>query len=58
MTRPSPRRGSLILLLPIALIVVLLALLFAWVGGWFGGKGVTPQAMANTAEASGSPQPG
>lgn len=58
MTRPSPRRGSLILLLPIALIVALLALLFAWVGGWFGGKGVTPQAMANTAEASGSPRPG
>ncbi|MDY0977538.1 catalase family peroxidase [Massilia sp. CFBP9012] len=58
MTRPSPHRGSLILLLPIALIVAALALLFAWVGGWFGGKGVTPQAMANTAEASGSPQPG
>lgn len=58
MTTPRPRRGPLILLLPIALIVTVLALLFAWVGGWFGGKGVTPQAMADTAEASGSPQPG
>ena len=58
MTRPSPHRGSLILLLPIVLVVAVLALLFAWVGGWFGGKGVTPQAMADTAEASGSPQPG
>ncbi|WP_314438140.1 catalase family peroxidase [Massilia timonae] len=58
MTSPTPRRGSFILLLPIFLIVAALALLFAWVGGWFGGKGVTPQAMADTAEASGSPQPG
>lgn len=58
MTSPTPRRGSFILLLPIFLIVAVLALLFAWVGGWFGGKGVTPQAMADTAEASGSPQPG
>lgn len=58
MISPTPRRGSFILLLPIFLIVAVLALLFAWVGGWFGGKGVTPQAMADTAEASGSPQPG
>ena len=58
MPPPSPHRGPLFLLLPIVAIVAVLALLFAWVGGWFGGKGVTPQAMANTAEASGSPQPG
>ncbi|OIJ41281.1 catalase family protein [Massilia timonae] len=45
-------------MLSIFLIVAVIALLFAWVGGWFGGKGVTPQAMADTAEASGSPQPG
>jgi len=58
MSPPISRRGSLVFLLPIALIVALLALLFVWVGGWFGGRGVTPQAMADTAEASGSPQPG
>ncbi|WP_071361701.1 catalase family peroxidase [Massilia timonae] len=58
MISPTPRRGSFILLLSIFLIVAVIALLFAWVGGWFGGKGVTPQAMADTAEASGSPQPG
>jgi catalase len=45
-------------LLPIALIVAALALLFAWVGGWIGNRNVTPQAMINTAEASGSPHPG
>ncbi|WP_137171677.1 catalase family peroxidase [Massilia sp. HP4] len=58
MTTPTPQRGSLVFLIPIVLIVSLLVLAFAWIGGWFGGKGVTPQAMANTAEASGSPQPG
>lgn len=58
MSSPTPPRGSPLLLLPIVLIVAVLALLFAWIGGWFGGKGVTPQAMADTAEASGSPQPG
>jgi len=58
MATPTPRRGSALLLLPIALIVLALALLFAWVGGWIGARGVTPQTMVNTAEASGTPQPG
>lgn len=58
MPPPPTERARLVLLLPIVAIVAVLALLFAWVGGWFGGKGVTPQAMADTAEASGSPQPG
>ncbi|TWI70035.1 catalase [Pseudoduganella lurida] len=58
MPTPPPRRGSPLLLLPIALIVAALALLFAWVGGWIGNRGVTPQTMINTAEASGSPHPG
>ena len=58
MSTPTPRRGSPLLLLPIALIVLALALLFAWTGGWIGDKGVTPQTMVNTAEASGSPPPG
>ena len=58
MSPPKPRHGSALLLLPIALIIIALAVLFAWVGGWFGGRGVTPQTMINTAEASGSPQPG
>jgi catalase len=58
MPTPPPRRGSLLLLLPIALIVAALALLFAWVGGWIGNRNVTPQTMINTAEASGAPHPG
>jgi catalase len=58
MSTPTPRRGSPLLLLPIALIVIALALLFAWVGGWIGNRNVTPQTMINTAEAAGSPQPG
>jgi len=58
MSTPDARRGSPLLLLPIFLIVALLALAFAWAGGWLGGAGVTPQAMADTAEASGSQQPG
>jgi len=58
MSTPNPRRGSPFLLLPIALIVAVLALLFAWVGGWIGNRNVTPQAMMNTAEASGAPHPG
>jgi len=58
MSTPTPRRGSPLLLLPIALIVIALALLFAWIGGWIGNKNVTPQKMINTAEAAGSPQPG
>jgi len=53
-----PRRGSMLLLLPIALIVAAIAALFAWAGGWIGARHVTPQAMANTAEAAGAPLPG
>jgi len=58
MSTPKPRRGSPLLLLPIALILIALALLFAWIGGWIGGRGVTPQTMVNTAEASGAQQSG
>ena len=56
MPTPTPRRGSMLLLLPIALILAVLAALFAWVGGWFGHRGLTPQTMMNTAEASGKQQ--
>lgn len=58
MSPPKPRRGSPLLLLPIALITIALALLFAWVGGWIGNDDVTPQTMIDTAEASGKQQPG
>jgi len=58
MSPPKPRHGSPLLLLPIALIIIALAVLFAWIGGWFGNKNVTPQTMVNTAEASGTQQPG
>jgi catalase len=56
---PTPTsRGSLLLLLPIALIIAIAAALFAWVGGWFGHHDLTPQKMMDTAEASGKQQPG
>jgi catalase len=56
---PTPTsRGSLLLLLPIALILAIAAALFAWVGGWFGHHDLTPQKMMDTAEASGKQQPG
>lgn len=58
MSTPQPRRGSPLLLLPIVLIILAIALAFAWVGGWIGNRKLTPQTMINTAEASGSPQPG
>lgn len=58
MSTPGPRRGSVFLLLPIALILAALALLFAWVGGWIGNRNVTPQTMVNTAEAAGPLHPG
>lgn len=58
MSPPTPRRGSPLLLLPIALVVLALGLLFAWAGGWIGKPEVTPQAMIATAEASGTPHPG
>lgn len=58
MSTPQPPRGPLLLLLPIALVLLALALLFAWAGGWIGARGLTPQTMADTAEASGAPQPG
>ncbi|NYE60331.1 catalase [Duganella sp. 1224] len=54
----STPRGSMLLLLPIALILAVAAALFAWVGGWLGGHGLTPQNMMDTAEASGKQQPG
>ncbi len=54
----SPRRGSLLLLLPIALILLALAALFAWVGGWFGNHQLTPQKMMDLAQSSGQQQPG
>ncbi|WP_141749462.1 catalase family peroxidase [Duganella phyllosphaerae] len=53
MPTPNPRRGSMLLLLPIALILAILAALFAWVGGWFGNHNLTPQKMMNFAEGSG-----
>lgn len=55
---PSPRRGSLLLLLPIALILAILAAVFAWVGGWIGNHNLTPQKMMDTAQANGKQQPG
>lgn len=54
---PKPR-GSLLFLLPIALIVAAIGALFAWTGGWFGNHGLTPQKMMDTAESTGKPQPG
>lgn len=53
-----PTRGSMLLLLPIAVILAVVAALFAWVGGWIGNHDLTPQKMMNTAEASGKQQPG
>ena len=58
MLTPTPRRGSVLLLLPIALILAVLAALFAWIGGWIGNTQLTPQKMMDTAEASGKQQPG
>ncbi|KQQ32338.1 catalase [Duganella sp. Leaf126] len=58
MSTPNPRRGSMLLLLPIAAIVAVLAALFAWVGGWFGNHQLTPQKMMDFAQASGKQQPG
>ena len=60
MSTPSsrPRRGSLLLLLPIALILLALAALFAWTGGWIGKHQLTPQTMMDTAQASGKQAPG
>ncbi|MGK5023441.1 catalase family peroxidase [Janthinobacterium sp. RB2R34] len=60
MSTPSspPRRGSLLLLLPIALILLVLAALFAWVGGWFGNARLTPQKMMDLAQGSGTQAPG
>ncbi|WP_308920669.1 catalase family peroxidase [Janthinobacterium sp. J1-1] len=58
MPNPTSRRGSLLLLLPIALILLALAALFAWVGGWFGNHQLTPQKMMDFAQASGTQAPG
>jgi catalase len=58
MTTPAPRRGSYLMLLPIAGIAGAVALLFAWDGGWIGNRHLTPQQMANTAETAGKPLPG
>lgn len=58
MPNPTPRRGSLLLLLPIALILLVVAGLFAWVGGWFGNHQLTPQKMMDFAQASGTQAPG
>ena len=58
MPTPAPRRGSMLLLLPIGLILAALAALFAWVGGWIGNNNLTPQKMMDTAQASGKQQPG
>lgn len=58
MSTPQYHRGSPLLLLPIAVILLALVLLFGWVAGWFGARHVTPQTMVDTAEASGSPPPG
>lgn len=57
MPTPTPR-GSMLLLIPIAVILAAAAALFAWVGGWFGHGDLTPQKMMDTAEASGKQQPG
>jgi catalase len=54
MPTPNPRRGSMLLLLPIALILAVIAALFAWVGGWFGNHQLTPQKMMDFAEGSGT----
>jgi len=58
MTPPNPRRGSLLLLLPIALILAAIAATFAWVGGWIGNRNLTPQKMMDTAQSNGKQQPG
>jgi catalase len=58
MPTPTPPRGSMLFLLPIALIAAAIAALFAWTGGWFGNHGLTPQKMMDTAESTGKPQPG
>ena len=58
MTTPTPRRGSYLMLLPIAGIVGAIALAFAWNGGWIGNKDLTPQAMVKTIESNGKPLPG
>ncbi|WP_426191724.1 catalase family peroxidase [Massilia sp. DWR3-1-1] len=58
MPSPTPRRGSLLLLLPIGLILAAAAALFAWMGGWLGHRGLTPQTMMDTAQASGTQQAG
>jgi catalase len=57
MPKPTPR-GSVLLLLPIALILALIAALFAWVGGWIGNRDLTPQKMMDLAQASGKQQAG
>lgn len=54
MPTSHPRRGSMLLLIPIALILAVLAALFAWVGGWFGNQNLTPQKMMDFAERSGT----
>jgi catalase len=58
MQTSRPRGRSPLLLLPIGLLLVLVALAFAWTGGWIGNDRLTPQAMINTVETSGSPHPG
>jgi len=58
MPSPTPRRGSLILLVLIALILLAIAALFAWVGGWFGNHQLTPQKMMDFAQGSGTQAPG
>jgi catalase len=58
MSTPPPRRGSPLLLIPIALILAVVAALFAWVGGWIGNRNLTPQRMMDTAQAAGKQQPG
>ncbi|WP_373987264.1 catalase family peroxidase [Duganella sp. BuS-21] len=54
MPTSTPRRGAMLLLLPIALILAVIAALFAWVGGWFGNQNLTPQKMMDFAEGSGT----
>jgi catalase len=58
MASPTPRRGSYLMLLPIAGIVGAIALAFAWNGGWIGSDQLKPQDMIKTAESTGSPLPG